>query len=103
MADLMQFPNGVLYWDLEFLQAIQDWELESLSIFLNVIYGVLLRSISENKMCWMLAKSKGFEMGSYYQALLGGCTQSFPWRSIWKQRFLPETHFLFGLQHWELF
>ena len=36
-------------------------------------------------MCWTLAKSKGSEVSSYYQALLGVCTQSFP-RSIWKQQ-----------------
>ena len=85
MADLVQFPNGVLFWGLEFLREIQDRESDSLSVFWNVIYGVSLRGICENKMCWTLAKSKGFEVSSYYQVLLGVCTQSFPWRSIWKQ------------------
>ena len=65
-VDLMQFPNGALYWDLEFLWAIQDWELKALSIFLDVIYGVLLRGIGEDKMCWTLAKSRSFEVSSYY-------------------------------------
>ena len=37
-------------------------------------------------MCWTLAKSKGFAVSSYYQALLGVCTQAFCWRSIWKQK-----------------
>ena len=36
-------------------------------------------------MCWTPAKGKGFEVSSHYQALLGVCTQSFPWRSIWMQ------------------
>ena len=45
-----------------------------------------MRGISEDKMCWTPAKSKGFEVSSYYQALLSVCTQSFPWRSIWKQK-----------------
>ena len=57
-----------------------------LSVFWNVIYGVSLRGIGDDKMCWTLVKSKGFEVSSYYQALLGVCTQSFPWRSIWKQK-----------------
>ena len=34
----------------------------------------------------MLDTCKGFEVSSYYQAFLGVCTQSFPWRSIWKQK-----------------
>ena len=57
MADLMQFPNGVLFWDLEFLREIHDRELDSLSIFWNVIYGVSLRGIGEDKMCWTPARA----------------------------------------------
>ena len=57
-----------------------------MSIFLDVIYGVLLRGIGEDRMCWILAKSRGFEVSSYYQALLGVGIQSFPWRSIWKPK-----------------
>ena len=44
----MKFLNGVLYWDTEFLHAVQDWELESLSTFIDVIYVVSLRGIDEN-------------------------------------------------------
>ena len=37
-----------------------------LFVFWNVIYGVSLRGIGEDKMCWTPAKSKGFEVSSYY-------------------------------------
>ena len=57
MADLMQFPNRVLFSDLEFLREIHDSESDSLSIFCNVIYGVSLRGIGEDKMCWTLARA----------------------------------------------
>ena len=57
-----------------------------MSVFWDFIYGVLLRCIGEDKICWTPAKSRGFEVSSYYQTLLGVCTQSFPWRSIWKQK-----------------
>ena len=86
VVDLIQFSNGVFFWDLEFLREIHDRESYSLSVFWNVIYKVSLRGIGEDKMRWTPAKSKGFEVSSYYQALLGVCTQSFPWRSIWKQK-----------------
>ena len=69
-----------------------------MSIFWNVIYGVSLRGIGEDKMCWTLAKSKGFEVSSYYQALLGVCTKSFPWRSIWKQK-VPSRVAFFVLEN----
>ena len=29
MVDLVKLHNGVLYWDMKFLQAVQDWELGS--------------------------------------------------------------------------
>ena len=56
-----------------------------MSVFWDVIYGISFRGIGEDKMCWTPAKGKGFEVSSHYQALLGVCTQSFPWRSIWMQ------------------
>ena len=58
----------------------------SLSNFLDVIHGVSLRGIGEDKKCWMPAKSRGFEVSSYHWALFGVCNQSFPWRSIWKPK-----------------
>ena len=51
VADLMQFTNGVLHWDLHFAQAIQDWELESIMTFMDTIYGFRFRGIGEDKMC----------------------------------------------------
>ena len=57
MADLMQFPNGVLFWDLEFLREIHDRESDSLFALWNVIYGVSLRGIGEDKMCWTPARA----------------------------------------------
>ena len=87
VVDLMQFPNGVLFWDLEFLREIHhDGESNSLFVFWDVICGVLLSGIGDDKMCWTPAKSKSFEVSSHYQALLGVCTRSFPWRNIWKQK-----------------
>jgi len=37
VADLMQFANGILHWDLHFVQPIQDWELESLMTLMDII------------------------------------------------------------------
>ena len=53
---------------------------------MNVIYGVSLRGIGEDKMCSTPIKSRGSDVSNYYQALLGVSIQSFPWKSIWKQK-----------------
>ena len=35
----LQVRDGSVYWELNFSQAIQDWKLESLSIFLDFLYS----------------------------------------------------------------
>ena len=103
VADLMKFSNGVLHWDLSFIRAIQDWEFDSLSNFMESIYGVSLRRVGKDKICWMPAKKMIFEVGSYYRVLTESSDQSFPWKSIWKPKDLSRVAFLFGLQVWARF
>ena len=56
VANLMKFPNGVLFWDLNFVRAIQDWEMEFLCNFLYSIYGISLRGVRDDKICWKHVK-----------------------------------------------
>uniref|UniRef100_A0A7N2MKQ0 Structural maintenance of chromosomes protein 1 n=1 Tax=Quercus lobata TaxID=97700 RepID=A0A7N2MKQ0_QUELO len=69
VADLMKFLNGVLFWDLNFVRDSQDWELESFYNFMDRIYGVSLRGVGDDKMCWKSAMGRGFAVCSYYQLL----------------------------------
>ena len=58
VADLRRFSNGVLFWDLNFVRAIQDWELESLSNFLDSIYGVSLKGVGTIRIIGILIKEE---------------------------------------------
>ena len=80
MADLMKFPNGVLIFlrEINFVRAIQDWELESLTNFLDSIYGVSLREVGDDKICWKRTMGRTFAVRSYYQIL----TKSIKYRSV---------------------
>ena len=96
MADLMQFTNGVLHWDLHIVWAIQDWELESLMTFMDTIYGLGIRGIGEDKMCWKPDKKKGFKIATYYRLLDATAIandQSFPWKIIWRSKAPPRVAF----------
>ena len=87
VADLLKFTNGVLHWDVNFIRAMQDWELESLSNFMDTIYGASVRGSGEDKkMCWAPDKQRGFQVSGFYWVLLHTSVQSFPWKSIWKPK-----------------
>ena len=90
MRNIMQGRfNAILqwcsYWDLNFVQAIQDWELESLMTFMDTIYGLGIRVTGENKMFRKPDKKKGFKVGTYYHLLDAAAftkEQPFPWKII---------------------
>ena len=65
---------------------MQDWELAPLSNFMATIYGASVRGSREDKMCWVLDKKEGFQVSGFYHVLLHTNIQSFPWKSIWKQK-----------------
>ena len=86
MADLMKFPNGVLFWDLNFRRYSEGWELESLYNLMSRIYGASLKGVGDDQMCWKPVMGRGFAVRSYYQVLTKSFDQSFPWKTVWKSK-----------------
>ena len=48
---------------------MQDWELESPSLFLELSYSISLRGMGEDQICWGSAPKKGFTVKCYYRCL----------------------------------
>ena len=82
------------------MKAIQDWELECLSNFINSIYGIPMKGSGEDKIYWIVAKKKGFGVSGYCQISFNANDHSFPWKSIWKSKILFRVAFLYGLLPW---
>ena len=86
VADLMRYSNGVLHWEIQLCREVHNRELEAFWSFINSIYSTPVRGFEEDKRYWLLCKRKGFTVSAYYHLLIGHSEQSFPWKSIWKQK-----------------
>ena len=102
VADLMQYANGVLHWDVNFIRVVQDWELESLSHLMDMIYGVLVRGNEEDKMCWKPDKKKGFTWVGTIGFYLAIVINLFLGNAFGNPRFLLKLLSSFGLQLWRI-
>jgi hypothetical protein len=60
LADLMSHINGMLHWDVLFTRSVQDWELESISSFMDLIYSIQVQGTGEDKISWGSPDSKDF-------------------------------------------
>uniref|UniRef100_A0A2N9EMD6 Reverse transcriptase zinc-binding domain-containing protein n=1 Tax=Fagus sylvatica TaxID=28930 RepID=A0A2N9EMD6_FAGSY len=91
--DIMSFPNGILHWDIRFSRNVHDWELESLSSFMELIYSIALKGEGDNKLGWRHNPNKGFSVKEYYRCLNMVSFDPFPWKSIWKAKVPPRVAF----------
>uniref|UniRef100_A0A2N9HBH8 Reverse transcriptase zinc-binding domain-containing protein n=1 Tax=Fagus sylvatica TaxID=28930 RepID=A0A2N9HBH8_FAGSY len=76
-----------------FTRLAQDWELESISSFFDLLYSANIISSEKDKMCWKPARSKGFQVKSFYTQLTSSGPGCFPWKSIWKAKVPPRVAF----------
>jgi hypothetical protein len=91
--DIMSFSNGILHWDVHFSRNVHDWELESLSSFMELIYSIPLKGEGDDKLGWRHNLNKGFSVKEYYRCLSTVSFNQFRWKSIWKAKVLPRVAF----------
>ncbi len=72
---------------------MQDWELESVNSFLEVLYSSSAKGHGEDRMCWRRGSKDGFRVKSYYRAILTQSGFVMPWKSIWKSKGPPRVAF----------
>jgi hypothetical protein len=85
VAETMQVHNGCTHWHVLFTWPVEDWEVELVSRFFELLYSQKVRYGGEDKLCWIPSKTKSFEVKLYYQVLsnpISTVRASFPWKGI---------------------
>jgi hypothetical protein len=93
VEEIMQRQNGTILWNIMFSRSVHDWEVEAVSRFFGMLYTLKVSSEGEDKLCWVPARKKSFEVKSYYKILSSPIQSSFPWKSIWKVNVPPRVAF----------
>uniref|UniRef100_A0A2N9FU80 Reverse transcriptase domain-containing protein n=1 Tax=Fagus sylvatica TaxID=28930 RepID=A0A2N9FU80_FAGSY len=92
VADYVHCRGHDVHWEVTFTRSAQDWELESISS-LELLYSVKIQSSEKDKMCWKPARSKGFQVKSFYTHLSSPGLGLFLWKGIWKAKVPPRVAF----------
>ena len=86
VADHLQLLGPSHHWDVTFSRQVQDWELEMVSAFRELLYSYPIRRGSLDEMCWRPSSRKIFTVRSYHLLLSQPSQSSFPWKSVWKAK-----------------
>ena len=69
VSDYLVCLGNSFHWNMSFMRAVQDWELESLGSFLNLLYSSRTHPRDVDRMLWSPTSSHGFEVKNYYKIL----------------------------------
>ena len=86
VADHLQILGSSHHWDITFSRQVQDWELETVTALMELLYSYPIRRGSLDELCWKPSSRKVFTVRSYYSCLLQPARSFFPWKSVWKSK-----------------
>ena len=93
VTEHIQLRDAAVTWEVNFTRLAQDWELESFSSFLDLLYAANIKHTGTDKLCWRPSLAEGFQVKSYYQVLGESRIGDFPWKIIWKSKVPPRVAF----------
>jgi hypothetical protein len=67
--DNLQVSNGVMHWNIPFLRAVQDWDVDMVLAFFGM-YFLKWRQGGENCIRWIPSKRKKFEVRSFFMSYI---------------------------------
>ena len=103
IGDYMVHRNGSIQWDLDFTHSVQDWELESVSTFLDLLYSTKVQGSGADTLLWSTSGKKDFSVSRYYRVLFQGWMWGFHGKLYGNQRPHHGLLFSYGRQAWVKF
>uniref|UniRef100_A0A2N9GCJ9 Reverse transcriptase zinc-binding domain-containing protein n=1 Tax=Fagus sylvatica TaxID=28930 RepID=A0A2N9GCJ9_FAGSY len=99
IANLMSFESRMMHWNLSFIRSVHDWELKSLSSFMDCIYASPLKGEGDDHIGWG-SPANQFAVKRFYRYLIPPLSILFPWKIIWKAKVLPWVAFFSWIATW---
>jgi hypothetical protein len=84
VVDNLSVVGGVAQWNVLFTRYAQDWEVEMVMSFYELLYSIRIRHGEVDRVLWNLSKKKNFAVKTFYKALVCHEAAYFSWKGIWR-------------------
>jgi hypothetical protein len=86
VAEHLSLEYEPFQWDVRFIRAAHDWEVDDLATFFALLYSVRIDCDAEDKLWWSPSRKGKFDVSSFYKTLVYKESVCFPWKSIWRTK-----------------
>jgi hypothetical protein len=93
-------PRGAGEWNVTFTRNFNDWEVEMVAEFFQVLSSVAVPNLVPDELKWKCNKAGVFDSKSFYAALSNRPRVLFPWKSVWKVKAPPRVAFFIWSAAW---
>ena len=97
VAEIWDSREGDGCWSPTFLRPLNDWELQEMTRFLQILHGIKFQPLGVDKLSLKNVNVKGFSVKSMYKGLNVSPALDFPHRLVWNPVAPPKT----GVFAWE--
>uniref|UniRef100_A0A2N9HW63 Reverse transcriptase zinc-binding domain-containing protein n=1 Tax=Fagus sylvatica TaxID=28930 RepID=A0A2N9HW63_FAGSY len=86
LSEVMVRQHGRVIWNVNFGRNFNDWEMDTVTTFLNMLESKSsIREVADGSW-WQLRRNGCFDVRSWYAAIRAATPTVFPWRSIWRPK-----------------
>lgn len=86
VATHLDSASGSLQWDVSFIWAAHDWEVEVLASFFTLLYSIRVQREGKDKLWWAPSNIEKFDVKYFYKVFACKDEAHFPWKSIWQTK-----------------